>query len=210
MAMDFLSYTLLTDGPSDRRLMPLINWALRTVSNRALIHTWADLSVVKPKPYGLRERLAACASFYESQLLFVHRDAEGASLNERLREITEAREGLDLPPLVAIVTVRMQEAWFLFDERAIRMAAGNRHSDEPLLIPPLREHDTITNPKALLFQALQTASGLDGRHLRRFDAKRAAYRVAELIQDFSPLRGLQAFERFEGELTTTIQTAALR
>ena len=65
----------------------------------------------------------------------MHRDAEREFARTRLAEIeaaiksaTEAALELIAVKCVRIVPVRMTEAWFLFDEAAIRRAANRPHA----------------------------------------------------------------------------------
>jgi len=98
----------------------------------------------------------------------------------------------------------MQEAWFLFDEPAIRAAAENPHGTQPLGIPALGQLEALPDPKTLLVEILKRASGLQGRHLERFKHRRAAHRLAELIDDFSPLRTLSAFRAYEAAAQASV------
>lgn len=56
-------------------------------------------------------------------------------------------------PHVCVIPVRMTEAWLLFDEAAIRQAAGNRLGRAPLALPPLDEVEQEPDPKSLLYEA---------------------------------------------------------
>lgn len=100
--------------------------------------------------------------------------------------------------------VRAQEAWLLFDEPAIRRAAGNPRSQIPLDLPALSQIEEIADPKGRLLELLRIASGETGRRRRRFRERAAIHRVAELIEDFIPLRELSAFRAFERDLTEVI------
>jgi hypothetical protein len=93
----------------------------------------------------------------------------------------------------------MQEAWFLFDETAIRTAAGNPAGTHDLKIPR-RDPESLPDPKTILDKALRHASGLKGRRLDRFSTRRASYRLSDLIRDFSPLLQLRAFRRLENDV----------
>jgi hypothetical protein len=98
----------------------------------------------------------------------------------------------------------MQEAWLLFDEAADRRAAGNPNGRDPLAMPPLKRLDKLPDPKETLYELLRNASGLRGRRLKRFSTQASATRVAEFIDDFTPLRGLTAFAVLEEELIQVI------
>jgi hypothetical protein len=140
-------------------------------------------------------------------LLFIHRDAEKASLPERQREILRAVEKAKpavLPPHVCIVPVRMMEAWLLIDEPAIREASGNPMSACALELPRWTALEALPDPKARLHELLREASGLQGRHRRKFRVEPAVHRLADLIEDFSPLRELPAFRALEADLQSVV------
>lgn len=61
-----------------------------------------------------------------------------------------------------------------------------------------------SNPKDVLYDLLRTASSLSGRRLKKFSASKEARRVAEFIDDFTPLRRLPAFNAFEAEVKAVI------
>ena len=129
-------------------------------------------------------------------LLFVHRDAEGETLQTRLKEFKSI-----LGPHVAVVPVRMSEAWVLFDGTAIAEAAGSR---SPVTsVPRVSDIEAIRDPKELLEQLIYEAAGSPtgrrGRYFKRSMAERRV-RVASLISDFSPLERLEAFQSFQDAL----------
>lgn len=64
--------------------------------------------------------------------------------------------------------------------------------------------ERASNPKQLLHHAFREASGLQGRRLRQLSVN--VYRVAELIDDFAPLRSLTAFRDFEADLRSVLKT----
>ncbi|MFN7926124.1 MAG: hypothetical protein U0Q16_38860 [Bryobacteraceae bacterium] len=99
----------------------------------------------------------------------------------------------------------MTEAWFLFDEKRIRVAAGWSSGANRLRLPKLIECERIGNPKERLHDCLRTASGAQGRRLRKFNVDTALHRLAEIIPDYSPLRKLAAFRRLESELKRTLE-----
>lgn len=199
-----LRYTLVADGTSDRALIPIITWALRQHGVRwAIQPEWADLSRVPRRPRGLTERLREALNLYPCELLCIHRDAEREQPVSRRDEIATAIEavavtGSIVPPAVCIIPVRMQEAWLLFDEAAIRSAAGNPNGRQPLELPQLARIEQVPDPKEMLRGLLRQASGLSRRRLERLDDW--PHRVADFIDDFTPLRTLAAFQAFETEL----------
>lgn len=140
-------------------------------------------------------------TLYPCDLLFVHRDAEGESRETRVEEILASlRQVASGQTGVCVVPVRMQEAWFLFDEAAIRSAADNPRGRMPLGLPPLEKLEEVHDPKEVLWGLLSTATGLRPGRLRRFVPGPRLHRLAELIEDFSPLRRLTAFQALEEDL----------
>ncbi|MCP3996789.1 MAG: hypothetical protein GY722_17270 [bacterium] len=62
----------------------------------------------------------------------------------------------------------------------------------------------MPDPKRILQELLERASGLNKRRLRRFHWSQARQRLAELIDDYSPLEQLTAFRSFRTELTQVL------
>ena len=99
----------------------------------------------------------------------------------------------------------MTEAWLLFDETAIRLAAGNPNGKNPLNLPDLSTIEQIPDPKNILFEILREASGLTGRRLKAFNMAESRIRITALVSDFSPLGKLSAFQRLERNISTLKQ-----
>ena len=203
--MDSLVFTLLSDGPSDRVLLGHLTWLLtQHVSPTIFLqHEWADLRHLELKLSDLAGRIARAIDLYPCDILFVHRDAELASPDQRRAEIHAALQSVSVPTttvLIPVISVRMQEAWLLFDEAAIRSAAGNPNGSMEIGLPQLRNIENETNPKSMLHNALRTASGLSGRRLRKMHVHQAALRVADFIDDYSPLCQVPAFSKLEADL----------
>lgn len=210
--MKELRYTLLTEGSSDRALLPLLTWLLREHGVILPIQPeWADLRRLPKPPKELSERIKWSIELYPCDLLFVHRDAETAPLVSRIEEIHKALELLadtihwnrDLT--VCVIPIRMQEAWLLLDETAIRAAAGNPNGCQPLELPSVKDLEQLPNPKVILFDLLRQASELHGRRLRSFRVSERVQRVAEFINDFTPLRTLSAFVALEEEVEQVVR-----
>jgi hypothetical protein len=203
-----LRYTLVTDGPTDRALMPILTWLLREGGVQYAIQPeWADLWRLRVREkLSPVERMRWAVDLYPCDLLFVHRDAEREPRQKRYTEIVGAVSELQREtPAVCVVPVRMQEAWLLFDTEAIRWAAGNNTGRQTLILPPLKNLEDIPDPKKVLYDLLREASGLSGRRLERFDVSERAARVTKFIDDFSSLRALPAFVALEGDVSRLIQ-----
>jgi hypothetical protein len=203
--MTELKYTLLADGPSDDALLPVLSWLLvRQLPETAIQPQWADLRKLPVRPRGLSECIRTALELFPCDVLFVHRDAEREPPEHRIHEIRLAVDGVDLPvPHLRVIPVRMTEAWLLFDAAAIRRAAGNPNGDMPLELPALSRVEDLPDPKEVLRSLLREASGLTGRRLKTLRVQ--VRRVADLIDDFSPLRHLSAFQRLEKDVHAFVQ-----
>ena len=205
--MSDLRYTLLTDGSSDRALIPLLTWLLRTNGvSQAIQSEWADFRHLRVKPHGLAARITLSLNLYPCDLLFVHRDAETEPRATRVVEIRQAIDGAAIAqPAICVIPVRMQEAWLLFDVAAIRRAAGNPHGQENLTLPQLNRIEHLPDPKSSLHSLLRRASGLGARHRAHLNVNQRAIQVSGFITDFSPLRALSAFSALEADIIQVIE-----
>ncbi|HEW79074.1 MAG TPA: DUF4276 family protein [Phycisphaerales bacterium] len=209
--MEELRYTLLSDGPSDKALMPILTWLLRQhVPNLPIQSRWSELRRLPTPPRELHEKIQLSIDLYPCDLLFVHRDAETTSLEERLGEINQAISNAivdrQMPAVVCVVPIRMMEAWLLFDINAIRQAAGNPNGTVSLSLPTLSGIESLPDPKRVLRDILLTATGLGTHRRRRFDTNIAVQRIPECIEDFSSLRILSAFIALEEKIKRTIES----
>jgi len=203
--MSELTFTLLADGPSDAALVPILRWSLRQHMQLTTIQLeWADLRRLPNPPRDLPSRIQEALKLYPCDVLFVHRDAENQDPDLRYCEVNEAIEGVAAEigrmHYLCVVPVRMQEAWLLIDQSAIRRAAGNPNGQNALDLPDLSEIESIPSPKERLLQLLKDASELRGRRLKKFRPTKHVHLIAANISDFSPLRQLPAFQRLEADI----------
>ncbi|TAJ17049.1 MAG: hypothetical protein EPO68_10025 [Planctomycetota bacterium] len=200
--MTVLRLALLADGPSDRALLPIISWCMRTLAPASTFFQ-PEFEV---RHGDLEAAIESVLAASVPHVLFVHRDAERASLTARQAEIPGVAPGL-----VRVVPVRMTEAWLLTDEVAIRRAAGNPNGSVELDLPRPNKLESLPDPKAilrsLLIRATEFSSPRRKRSFERDIAERARL-VAEYTDDFSALRALQAFQAFEAELRGVLSTMA--
>ena len=197
-----LRVSLVTDGTSDVVLLPILEWLMRQLTPETFEIRWADLRGLGERPRKLEHRLTAAIEQYPCRLLFVHRDAEKQDPSVRYDEIQDAN--CTTCHHVCVVPVRMQEAWLLHDETALREAAGRPSGTESLRLPPPQRWERLADPKRLLHEALRAASGAKGRRARNFKPGRAAHRLVDLITDWSALRALAAFDRLERDTRTAL------
>ena len=182
-------FLFVCDGSSDAPLVDHIQ--------RLLIHLGQPDPDGEPWHHDSRVadkvQAALRASSRGFDLLFVHRDAESTDAEARYREIKRAVRDVtqDGPPWIAVVPVRMTEAWLLLDEAAIRNVAGKPRGRTPLDLPAPNHVEQRADPKELLKSALLAASENRGRRRRKFANEFPRLRK-QLLQDL-PIGG--ALER---------------
>ena len=183
-----LAYAVVADGGTDRLLVPIIQWAVHRLD--------PGVEILEPE---FRKRRGSVSDFLAAyrtgaMLIFVHRDSEAFTLDERLKEF----HTVDRQDVVPVVPVRMSESWLLFDGSAIAKAASTPKA--PVPVPSITEIEHIPDPKGrldqLLLQAAGTPSGRRGRIFQRSIVNRRVS-VAEYIADYSPLENVPAFRRFQ-------------
>ena len=154
-----MRFLLVCDGPSDGALVSHIR--------RLLIQHGVDQpdGIFWTKGRLLVDRIRnGVERLGNADLLFVHRDTEGYDIGARYCEITTAIQDAHYDgPWVAIVPVRMTEAWLLLDEEAIRDAVRKPNGRTPVVLPFPHECERRANPKLILETALITASETRGR-----------------------------------------------
>lgn len=203
--MPTIDCSLVSDGSSDAALLPLIRWAVAQHAGECLVEAvWADLRRSRRPLPKLADRIIEAVELYPCDILFVHRDAEAQPYEQRKGEIDEAialarERGLSVPH-VCVIPVKMQEAWLLLEEPAIRRAAGNPNGATRLALPAAGRIESIPDPKQLLYGLLRSASGLGTRRLYAFRPGRQARLVSEHMENMAVLRQLPAFRRFEAEV----------
>ena len=191
----------------------MLHWVLRQQVPFAVNIDWADLRRLRRPPRNLAARVARTVELFPCDLLFVHRDVEAEPRERRLAEIDTAVSALDSwdrDRTVAVVPERMTEAWLLVDEAALRSAAGNARGMAPLAMPAVRQLERLPDPKRTLHDLIRAASGLPGRRLRKLRMDQAVHRLAQAIQDYSPLRQLSAFRALEEEVGRITKTKGWR
>ncbi len=202
-----LRCTLLTEGPSDACLIPVIEWTFRNLNPGILpVITWADLRSSRPG-VDLISKIPVTLKQYPCEILFIHRDADRSTVEERVREIENAVRSTPLTThRIPLIPVRMTEAWLLIDENAIRIAANNPKGRMVLKLPSLSNLEREANPKQLLRERLTEASGLRSRSRRKFRPEGRARIVSENISDFSPLMQLPAYREFRSRLAGVLNS----
>ena len=205
-----INFTLLADGSSDEVLITILMWVIRKELPNVFIEPkFADLRRLPKPPKSLEDRMLAALKYYPCDILFVHRDAETKSPNERELEVGDAYEEIKRlnhkNEVVAVVPVRMSETWLLSNTDAIRAASGNPNGKIRLKLPPIDSRlEEVPSPKKLLHSLMEEASELRGRNLAKLNVRQAVHLVAEYTEDFTPLRNLPAFRKLEEDLKTVL------
>jgi hypothetical protein len=205
-----LTFTLVSEGSSDRALLHPISWILRrkVSENTKVEGEWADLRFVRSKPTTLAEKIRIGLELYPCDLLFVHRDRDGNTVDSRREEISqavlEACDGRQNPAYVCVIPIRMLEAWLLFDKSAIRRASGNPNGRINLDLPAINRVEQIADPKTRLHTYIRTASQATGRRLQRMNIGHCVYLISSYIADFSPLLPLLAFDALDRDIDEVI------
>jgi len=144
-------------------------------------------------------------------VVVIHRDGDRDGRDARLEEISAAVEQVT-PDVkhVCVIPIRMTEAWLVLDEPAIREVAGNPNGREPLQIPKPAAAERISDPKAMLKELLETASGLTGRRLRDFKTKFPVHRrlLLERLRPDGPVRQLSAWRHFDEDVRSAFGKAS--
>ena len=202
---DVISFALLSEGTSDRALVPLLRWlvAQHVRPTLEIEGRWVDSDRLPKRAIAEpADRLRSAVRVYACDLLFVHRDEDRAGGDHRRAEIGQWVVDANplSAPVVPVIPVRCTEAWLLLDEGAIRRAAGNPDGREPLRLPRPSKVEQVADPKKELFAALRVATGLSGRRLKSFDFRSARHRVGDHIANPADLRRLAAFRRVETDV----------
>lgn len=197
--MRHIKATLVTDGSSDRLLVPLIELLFSAHTQWAYQVTCAE--GLPPMSSGLKARMDAALALFPCDILFVHRDAEGVDAALRQNEIEASWHALQqTTTLVCVIPVRMTESWLLASEMPIRTAVSNPNGSESLSLPASKDIESLPDPKTLLFDALKVATGWNASRKKRFNPHPYRHRVSELIDDLTPLRRLSSFRHLEAQV----------
>jgi hypothetical protein len=198
-----VKYTLVTEGPTDQALIHIINWLFKAQqSDLAVNFEWADPALLPTKTRTLADKIRYGLKFFPCDVLFVHRDSDDEQPTKRQSEIEEAIssiKGINRPH-ICVVPIRTTEAWFLFDEKAIRDYVGNPDGKADLNLPKLSAIEEVSRPKIKLSEAFEFASKSKGRRKKSCDNTASLVALALSIENYAPLRVLPAFKKLEDDI----------
>lgn len=195
---------LLCEGPSDVPLAGLIERYMRGAGKEINISS-PPLPPIKGYR-GLEAKLRALRIIDKAwpDLIFLHRDIDKTSYEDRLREVEDAALAVDKELQYICIPIfpdTMTEAWVLCNEDAIRVASGNPRGRTPLGLPKPRNVHSVRDPKDALADALVDASGVQGRRLKKLRSSfgRSRSMLLEGL-DYEELRDVPAWKTFCGDL----------
>jgi len=164
----------LCEGSSDQPLADHVETLFRSrgVDLRVVQPDFALLAEKVTKDLPTRLDTAKRLMGGEPDLIICHRDTDNTSMPERKMEMLNALQLVGSEStLVAVIPVRMTEAWLLLDEEAIRTVAGNPRGRVDLDLPKPSNVERIADPKSLLRELILTASEASGRRRERIDKR---------------------------------------
>lgn len=208
--MRFLNTALYAEGPTDVEfLCPLLGRLCAELLMESGVPVelsdvlpLLDLPEHRALPRDHRILEAARAADGAWMLLFIHADADGDARAAVAERVEPARQLIrrafdDRQPTVAVVPVRMTEAWILSDADALRKGLGTSLSDADLGLADVIAHgpESVTKPKAVLQQVFNRArpqrrAASIGPYLGRIGA----------CTSLQKLRRLDAFRSMEADL----------
>jgi hypothetical protein len=72
-------------------------------------------------------------------------------------------------------------------------------------LPDLNKVEDLPDPKSQLLELLKKASELQNRKLKKFNSREKIHRLADVVNDFSPLHQLSAFQELNRELSAKLK-----
>lgn len=197
------------EGSSDNGLVPHVE----RVAVRAGLHvsvTVPDFGLLRlATGHSVQDKLRAARDLDGTyDLVLVHRDADRGPHQARRDEIKQAVD-TEWPgiPFVAIVPVRMLEAWLLLDEACLRQVAENPSGRIRLDLPKGPAAERVADPKQRLKESLAAASEYTGRRLTQFQKRFPQHRrrMLELLDPEGPVSCLPSWQSFVNDLNEAFQ-----
>ncbi|MER7941785.1 DUF4276 family protein [Streptomyces sp. NPDC094473] len=194
------------EGTSDNGLVPHVE-AIAARHGTTISVTVPDFGLLRPPPgHSVPDKLRAAQKLGGSyELVIVQRDADRGPAQDRRDEIAAAvaKEWPDVRH-IAVVPVRMLEAWLILDEKCIRQVAENPRGRVPLDLPKGIAAEKIADPKKLLKETLARASEYKGRRLEQFQRRFPQHRLRmlELLDPEGKVSCLPSWQAFIADLET--------
>ncbi len=220
--MNQLVLALYVEGPSDKRFLPII--IQRTCEEILAQRGRASVEVLEPlvlnqnkyRQFSTREEciVQAARDAAGCHALIVHADADDSTTERALTE--RFQPGYDLVQrlktqsneqmcehLLAIIPVRMIEAWLLADAQALSQVIGTKLDAVSLGLPTkAKSVESDPNPKQTLKQAAQKAIANRTRG-RQINIGTIFEPMARQIS-LERLKEVSSYQRFVEDLTQTL------
>lgn len=201
-----LNFLLIGEGNSDLRLADHIEYLLIEEGFTEVSGEAPELGLF-PAAVGrtVREKLTVLLKYYpHTDVVFIHRDCDGAGVAAREREIFDGALDVIHPEMIVpIIPTTMLETWLLADKNAIKRIAGNVSGREDVTcIPSLNRLEAVLDAKQLLLDALCEASRTQGGRLKKFRGRFFEMR-ARLTTDLDPngpVRELPSYVNFRRKI----------
>ncbi|MGW6283998.1 hypothetical protein [Streptomyces sp. NPDC055107] len=197
------------EGSSDNGLVPHIE-SIAVRKGLDVSVTVPDFGLLRlPTGHSVPDKLRAARSLGGAyDLAVVQRDADRGPAHDRKDEIEKAVDA-EWPGLrhVAVVPVRMLEAWLLLDEGCLRQVAENPRGRVGLDLPKGVAAENIADPKQLLKESLARASEYKGRRLAQFQKRFSQHRLRmlELLDPDGPVTCLPSWRAFVEDLDAAFE-----
>lgn len=165
-----------------------------------------------PTGHSVQDKLRVARELHGAcDLVVVQRDADRGPAQDRRNEIKQAVHA-EWPglPHVAVVPVRMLEAWLLLDETCLRHVAENPRGRVSLDLPKGVAAETVADPKQLLKDSLARASEYKGRRLAQFQKRFSQHRLRmlELLNPEGSVSCLPSWQDFVKDLNKAFDTVS--
>lgn len=202
MPLPRVTFVLMREGPSDDGLIPhLQNLIIRAGATEAIGQPIGKKGTIQERMMQLMAEGA------ESDLTFVHRDADGVGVSVRREEIVRAASASGIrSTVVPVIPVQELEAWLLIDEFQIRRVVGRPRGRSQLGLPRLASVESTSSPKEVLKAALLAASETTGRRRdqERKDFEKHRHALLDRLDIDGPIRSLPAWRRLELDITSAV------
>jgi len=199
----------LGEGSSDQPLAGIVTLLFQR-RGLELRMSAPDLDTLRGVGRSVADKVAAVQKLTSERidLFVIHRDSDSSEPQLRYSEIESAmaRAAPDVA-LLAVVPIRMTEAWLLLDEEAIRRVSGNPKGRQSLNLPKSSEAERTSNPKSLLQDSLLVASEDKGRRRDRTSRRFSEHRrhLLESLDLDGPVCGLESYQHMLKDIDALVE-----
>lgn len=183
-----INFLFTGEGSSDLKLVDHIENLLIEIGFDEVSGEAPDLGMFRiPVGRSVKDKVKVLMDHYpNTDLIFIHRDADNKGPEIRKREIMQAIEGVvEREKVIPVIPVTMLETWLLADKESICRVAGGSDIVRLACIPPAKKLESEKNSKDLLLRALCEASEESGGRLKKFK-KRFGEMRARLVYELDP------------------------